>query len=109
MSFTFEPTEASKHVTNLEGFKSRVESEALSKAGESPNILAYGVFCMGVVGWWMQLSQSEAEKLVRSTGTAIDYCTAGMNDVIKSYDTLEDGHAEVADRLGKLADDVEAL
>ncbi len=108
-SFTYEPTEASKHVTNLEGFKERVASDVQAKADESPNILAYGVFCMGAVGWWMQLSQSESARLVGSTATAIDYCVTGMKDVISSYETLSTGHAEVADRLGQLATDIDAL
>lgn len=65
-----------------------------NKAGESPNIMAYGLTCMGIVGSWMTLAQSDAQAYTQSVQSTLESVTQSLNETATAYDNVNNDALE---------------
>ena len=89
--------------TNLAG-----ESDAvITKANESPNILCYGLFCSGIIGWWMQVAQSQAQEITHEVKEVLEATGTGVAASREAYASAEKSHQEKVTEVEKAIDDTQ--
>lgn len=79
----------------------------ISKANESPNILVYGLFSMGVIGWWMQLGQLEAQKITVEVKRVLDVVGEGVEKSAEAYGSTSTAIKQKISEVEKTIDDVD--
>ncbi|MGJ3507747.1 hypothetical protein [Enemella sp. A6] len=78
-----------------------------TKAGESPNILVYGLFSMGIIGWWMQVAQITATDFTKETSRTLAASGAAIEATQRAYDNTNLSAMEKAEEVEQIIDTLE--